>query len=58
MNFLKGRKTYLVAAVIFVLGGLKALNVVDDHTYTMIVTLVAPLGVVALRSAVGNNGNS
>lgn len=53
MNLLKGRGTYLVAVVLFILGGLKALGYVDEGTYTIVMSLLVPTGLFTLRRSVG-----
>ena len=50
MDALKGKKTYLIMAVIAVLGGLKALGYIDDGLYMMLIGILAPAGVMALRA--------
>ena len=49
MNFLSGKKTYILMAVLFVAGGLKALGMLDENTYMMLFSLLVPAGLVTLR---------
>ena len=51
MNLLKGNGTYLVAVVLFILGGLKALGYVDEGIYNMAFGLLVPTGIFTLRRA-------
>ena len=51
MNFLKGNGTYLVAVVLFVLGGLKALGYVDEGIYNAAFSFLVPAGIFTLRRA-------
>ena len=48
---LKGYKTYLCSAVIFVVGGLLALGVISQETATVLTTLFGGAGLAALRAA-------
>lgn len=49
MSFLKGYRTYLIGAVIFVLGGLQALGYsIPAEVYT----LLSGLGIITLRAGV------
>ena len=50
MSALKGWKTYLCMAVLIVAGGLKAAGYIDEGTYMIILSIVAPSGVMALRA--------
>ena len=53
LNWLNGKKTYIGGAIIFVAGGLKALNFVDEQTFGILITLGSAITVVGLRSAIG-----
>ena len=55
MSFLNGKKTYLIAAIAFILGGLQALGVVDGSLVTKIDFILAPLGLAFLRAGVSKN---
>ena len=52
MNLLKGKGTYLVAIVLFVVGGARALGYVDEGTYNTVVAVLLPTGLFTLRRAV------
>lgn len=49
---LSGYRTYLAAAVLFILGGLKALGIIDENTFQTVAALAAAAGLAALRAAV------
>lgn len=53
MAFLSGKKTYLVAIIAFVVGGLQALGYMDAGLATKIDLILAPLGLAFLRAGVG-----
>lgn len=52
INMLKGKKTYLVAVLMFALAGLKGIGLIDEPTYQTIMGLLAGLGLTTLRAAV------
>lgn len=52
MNWLSGKKTYILMAVLFICGGLKAVGYMDDKTYMDIYSFLVPAGLVALRMGV------
>ena len=49
MNQLEGKKTYIVAGIVFILGGLKALGLVDEGIYSALIAFLLPVGLVTLR---------
>jgi hypothetical protein len=55
MNFLKGYKTYIVAALAVILAGLKALGYIDDTSYQTILAILGGLGLGFLRAGVKNS---
>lgn len=48
---LQGYKTYIGAALLFILGGLKAVGVVDEQTYQVLLPMIAGFTAFGLRSA-------
>lgn len=55
MKFIKkleGYRTYIGAAIVFVAGGLKALNLIDQATFEAIVAVGGAISVFGLRSAI------
>jgi hypothetical protein len=52
MNFLNGYKTYLVAALMVILSGLKAQGYIDANTYQTVMGLAGSLGIAFLRHGV------
>lgn len=48
---LKGKKTYIVAGLIFILGGLKALGLIDDEAYLVLIGLFNAAGLASLRNS-------
>ncbi len=51
MEFLKGKKTYIVGAVSLVLAGLNIFHVIQPDTYEQLLGFLLPFGVFAVRSA-------
>ena len=51
LDFLSGKKTYILMAILFVAGGLKALGLLDEATYNMIFSFLVPAGIVTLRKS-------
>lgn len=51
MNFLNGYKTYIAAALVIVLSGLKATGKIDENTFQILIGLAGSLGLIGLRSA-------
>ena len=51
MNTFRGNGTYLVAVVLFILGGLKTLGYVDEGTYNVAFSFLVPTGIFTLRRA-------
>ena len=49
MNFLKGKKTYLVAALMVVLSGLESQGFISKEQSVQLMTLLTGLGFAALR---------
>ena len=49
VTFLSGKKTYLIGAIVFVIGGLEALGVKIPPE---LLTLLGGLGLLSLRAAV------
>lgn len=52
MQKLSGKKTYLAAAIMVVLAGLKSQGFIDENTYQVVLSVVGALGLAALRNAV------
>lgn len=52
LNFLKGKRTYICAVILFILGGCRALNWIDQSAYETLSVMVSGLGLAALRAAV------
>jgi hypothetical protein len=51
-EFIRGKKTYIVAGIMAVVSGLKIFGVIDQVTYEGIMGLLAALGFGALRAGV------
>lgn len=49
---LKGKKTYIIAVAIFVLGGLKATGYIDEDAYQSLVGLFGAAGLATLRHGI------
>lgn len=54
IEFLKGKKTFIVAIIMVIVSGLKAQGYIDDATYGVILGFLGALGLTALR--LGING--
>ena len=54
LDFAHGYKTYFVGALLFVLGGLKALGKIDEATYDTLFKALVGLGLITLRQGVKN----
>ena len=52
MDFLKGRKTYLIAALWALVTFAYSLGFLDERTYQMIQGLLFPAGIAALRARI------
>ena len=50
-DFGAGKRTYVAVALIFILGGLKALGVVDSATFDSVEAFIIGLGLFGLRRA-------
>jgi hypothetical protein len=50
LKWFVGKRTYFCAAIIFILGGCKALGWIDDSLFQALVALVGGLGLAALRA--------
>jgi hypothetical protein len=51
MKTLDGKKTYIGIALLFILGGLKAIGAVDENTYSTLLPFIGGLTAFGLRSA-------
>ena len=49
---LKGRKTYIVAALFALATFLRYINVIDENTFKMIEGVLLPAGLAALRAGI------
>ena len=50
-ELLKGKKTYILAGVLFVLGGAHALGWLSNDVYKTLAELLFPASIVALRAS-------
>ena len=48
-NMLAGKRTYIVAVVLFVAGGLRSIGYLDEGTYQTLFNFLVPAGLVTLR---------
>lgn len=53
---LKGYKTYIIGALVFVVGGLMALGIIPKDLGEMIIVFLAGLGAMAMRAGIKNGG--
>lgn len=49
--FLQGKRTYIIAACIFLLGGAKAIGWVDSNTYEVLFTFLGGGAIASLRAS-------
>ena len=56
IEWLRGKKTYLLALAAGVLTALRALELIDDRTYETLLGLVGAGGLAALRAGVSKTG--
>lgn len=54
MKFLEGKKTYIGVIGLFVLGGLLALNLIDQKTFETWSALIGGFTAYGLRKAIDN----
>lgn len=52
MRFLDGKKTYIGAAALFILGGLLALNIIDQKTFESATVIVSAWTAYGIRDAI------
>jgi type IV secretory pathway VirB2 component (pilin) len=55
ISYLKGKKTYIVAGIMVILTGLKALNYIDEQTYQTVLAVLGGLGLGFLRAGIKNS---
>lgn len=48
ISFLNGRKTYIGGAIVFIAGGLQAINVIDQKTFEILATLGGSIAVMGV----------
>lgn len=58
MNFLQGKKTYIVALLVGALAAGKSLGYVDDETYKMLLGLLNSLGLATLAAKMNRVDNN
>lgn len=54
INYLKGKKTFIAAAVMVILSGLKASGYIDESTYQLCMGIAGALGLTFLRMGMNN----
>jgi len=52
MEWLKGKKTYITAAAMFIIGGCRATGWLDPATADTILEMLAAVGLITLRAGV------
>ncbi len=50
-DWLEGKKTYIGAIIIFVAGGLRALEKIDEQTYNTLLTIGGAVSIYGIRNA-------
>ncbi len=56
LEFLKGKKTYIIAAAIGVLAAAKQLGFVDEETFTNLMTILTGGGLASFYAMFARNG--
>ncbi|MBU1863896.1 MAG: hypothetical protein KKH94_09560 [Candidatus Omnitrophica bacterium] len=56
LNFLKGKKTYLVVGVGVILNGLMAMDVIPQSLLPVVNSILGFLGMGTLRAGIAENG--
>ena len=51
-QFIRGKKTYIVAGIMVLVTGLKAFGIIEQSTYEAVMGVMAALGFGALRAGV------
>ena len=54
IEFLKGKKSYIVGFLLAALALARAMNYINDQVYQAILALLAALGISAIRAAITN----
>lgn len=54
---LKGYKTYIIGALIFIVGGLMAVHIIPKDLGELIIIFLGGLGGIALRAGIKNSMN-
>jgi hypothetical protein len=52
IDWLKGKKSYIIAALIGIATGLRVANVIDQKAYEIIMAVLAPGQIMAIRAAI------
>ena len=53
---LRGYKTYIIGALVFIVGGLMALRIVPKEMGESIIAFLIGLGMMAMRAGIKNGG--
>jgi len=51
LNSLKGKRTYIITALMFIVGGCKAVGFIDNNAYEAFMAFLLPLSVASLRAS-------
>jgi hypothetical protein len=54
--FLDGKKTIIGSGIIFIAGGLKALSLIDESTFQIILSIGSAVTIYGIRSAISKIG--
>ncbi len=52
LNFLDGKKTYIGVIILFILGGLFQIGVIDQRTFEVLITLAGGFTAFGVRQAI------
>lgn len=52
MNKLSGKKTYILTGLLFVVGGLKAIGLIDEGLYQTLFNLLVPASLFTMRMSI------
>ena len=52
ISFLDGKKSYIGGTIVFIAGGLKAIGVIDDSVFQIMISIGGAISVWGLRAAI------
>ena len=52
LNWGSGYRTYIIAALMFLTGGVRGLGYIDESTYMSVMSVLGPTGLLTLRMGI------